>query len=284
MFQLSKIYRLFVYVLLLTGVSACYDKDLELEVIETGCKDFFIKNAVYEFEKTTTCGDQQMLVTFEYDGDKECIHLVDVKPRFFDINGKELTPFDSSTVQFFDDKKELIITDNTISFNYCFDYPSSSDSVALNYIQFDLHTENEQTNESNTIGMRANLPGAKVKEPFGSDFEKEFIVNSRVIDVFVYDDAAEDGDIISINANNEWLVENKMIFKKGEHLSLTINQQSSNFLMLYAVNEGSDSPNTLAGTINDGVKTQNFSLNLKTGEQVYFKITYVAPQSIETNP
>lgn len=264
--------------------TACYDKDVELEVIETACKDFFIKNAVYEFSEKPSCGDRQLKVSFEFEGDEDCIHLVNMTPRFFDVNGNELTGFDTTTVQLFKDKNELIISSSTMSFTYCFNHKTDADSLALNYIQFDLHSENEQGNASNTIGMRANIPGSQVKQPSESDFQKEYIVNSRTIKVFVFDDAAEDGDIISINVNNEWLVENKMIFKKGEEITLTIDQLKTNFMLLYAVNEGSDSPNTLAGTIDDGVKVQEFNLNLKTGEQVYFKITYVAPPLTETNP
>lgn len=264
------------YYLLLLGfvfIASCNEKDLDIEVIETACKDFFIQDVQYQFDNTPSCGDEELNMSFNYDGDIECIHQVVLNPKFYDINGNELPNFDVSTITV--SKENLNITNNTIALEYCLDYPSASDESDLNYIQFDINSENEQGNASNTIGMRANIPGAPVKQPNSNDFEKEFQVKSRTISLRVYDDAAQDGDIISVNVNNDWLIENKMIFNDGETISLTINQITSNFLMLYAVNEGSSSPNTLAGSIDDGVTVQDFNLNLKTGEQVYFKLTYL---------
>lgn len=255
----------------------CNDKDLELEVIETACSDFFIDNATYVFSENSDCGNEQINISFDYDGDKDCIHLVKIKPRFYDVNGNELTQFDST--------EQLILAENTsisgnsISLDFCFNYTLASDTADLNYLQIDFHTENEQGNESNEIGIRANIPGAPVKQPTENDFSQEYFVRSKTITLFVFDDAAEDGDIISVNVNNEWMIENKMIFKEGERISLTIQEAATNFLMLYAVNQGSSGPNTLAGTINDGITEQRFDLNLNTGEVAYYKITFEPPQN-----
>ena len=269
------LFQLFTFIILSLMISACNEKDLDIEVIETACKDFFIQDASYSFDSTSTCGDEELNIKFSYDGDDECIHLVNLSPRFYDVNGTEINDFDASPVKVV--KEDLVINNGEISLAYCLSYPNEVAKEDLNYIQIDMHTENEQSNESNTIGLRANLPGKMVKQPSSGDFEKEFVVNKLDIKINVFDDAAEDGDIISINVNNEWLVENKMIFKAGENISLTIDEQSTNFLLLYAVNEGTSSPNTLAGTIDDGITVQPFNLNLKTGEQVYFKILYEEP-------
>ena len=267
--------KVFLFITLFLGVEACNEKDLDLEVIETACQDFFIQDAQYQFDLTPSCGDEEINISFNYTGDEECVHLVELAPVFYDINGAEIADFDVASLEIV--KDDLVISNGKISLEYCLSYPNESAKSDLNYIQFDVHTENEQANESNTIGLRANLPGKSVKQPNNSDFEKEFVVNKLNLKINVFDDAAEDGDIISINANNEWLIENKMIFKAGETLLFTIEAKENNFLLLYAVNEGSSSPNTLAGTIDDGVTIQSFNLNLKTGEQVYFKVKYVAP-------
>ena len=251
----------------------CNKKDIELEIIETACKDFFIDNAQYRFDTTGTC-DLRLTTTFDFDGDNECLHLVKVIPEFYDVNGELLSSYDMSTMSFLVDDNGLEIVENSASFDMCIEHPAGIDPNDLNYIQLTFHTENEQTNESNEIGIRANIPGAPVKQPTESDFQKTIIVQKQVIDLFVFDDASEDGDIISVNANNKWVIENKMILNAGEKITLTLDTVSY-FLMFYAVNEGTASPNTLAGTIKDGVTEQPINVNLKTGQVAYFKISYV---------
>ncbi len=272
MFLKNKIIPNIALLFVLSLFTQCNKKDLELEVIETACSEFFIDNAIYSFSKNSDCGDEKIAISFDFDGNQDCIHLVKIKPKFYDINGNELTQFDTSEQLISVDN--ILISGNTIALSYCFNYSTSTDSTDLNYLQIDFHTENEQGNESNEIGIRANIPGAPVKQPTSTDFQKEFEVKSRTISLFIFDDAAEDGDIISVNVNNKWEIENKMIFKNGEKIELTIQEAATNFLMLYAVNQGASGPNTLAGTINDGVTEQRFDLNLKTGEVAYFKITF----------
>ncbi len=277
MFLKNKIIANIALLFVLSFLIQCKNKDLELEVIETACSEFFIDNAIYSFSKDSDCGDEQISMSFDFDGDNDCIHLVKIKPRFYDINRNELNQFDTSEQLISVDN--ISVSGNTISLDYCFNYQTASDTADLNYLQIDFHTENEQGNESNEIGIRANIPGAPVKQPTSTDFQKEFEVQSRTISLFIFDDAAEDGDIISVNVNNKWEIENKMIFKNGEKIELTIQEAATNFLLFYAVNEGASSPNTLAGKINDGITEQPFDLNLKTGEVAYFKITFDNPSN-----
>lgn len=254
---------------------SCQHKDLQIDVIETKCDGFVIRNPTYEFvNQQCNHGEngKTFEVTFDFDGDVDCLHLIDAEVTFHDIEGNELNnivhgpesmPFDSSNVS---------ITGDEVTFAYCYHFTSLLSEEDLNYIQITYHTENEQQDESNNLGLRINIPGAQVREPNTSDFKEIIEVDSKEIRLFIYDDASQDGDIISINVNQEWVIENRMITNDGEYVTLDLEPNNVNFIMFYAVNEGDSSPNTLAGRIEDEGEPIEFDVTMNTGEVVYFEI------------
>lgn len=238
---------------------------MELEIVETACADFFISEPAYAFVDPL-CGDspdyQGLNVSFVFDGEQDCINDVETSSQFFDRNGNELTAIRPESDSLLADGPFVSINGNLVTFHYCYRFENLSDTADLNYIQLNFHTENDVDNESNRIGIRANIPGATINTP--TEFEETINVEKNA-QFRVWDDAAEDGDIISINVNGTWVIENLMITNAGEFVSLPLNL-GSNFVLFYAVNEGSDPPNTLQASFNDGLTTEEFDLSMDLGE------------------
>jgi len=100
-------------------------------------------------------------------------------------------------------------------------------------------------------------------------------VQSKTISITVYDHQKDDGDIISLNYNGNYILE-KFTLKNEKHkvdVVLDADKAVLNYLILYAHNLGEVSPNTVAVIVDDGVTRQRFILNadMNTSDVIYFK-------------
>lgn len=81
---------------------------------------------------------------------------------------------------------------------------------------------------------------------------REVVINKKIrtgnlkFIIKVYDHMVEDGDVISLQFNNEWIVKERPLKKKPFELTLELNPDGKNYLLLHAENEGSRPPNTMA--------------------------------------
>lgn len=94
--------------------------------------------------------------------------------------------------------------------------------------------------------------------------ERFVTVKDRELTVFVWDANKEDGDIVSLHFNGEWLLKDHLLQNKKFAVQLEIQSGEENRLVLFAENLGSIPPNTCALTFFDGEKERN--LNLKSDE------------------
>ena len=100
-------------------------------------------------------------------------------------------------------------------------------------------------------------------------------VKSNYITIEVYDHKKNDGDIISLNFNGNWILSEHQIEKEKHVVDVFINKdRDKNFLILYAHNLGNVPPNTAGIIIDDGYRKQRFTLNsdLKTSDILYFTV------------
>jgi hypothetical protein len=106
------------------------------------------------------------------------------------------------------------------------------------------------------------LPEIKMRPVVVKD---EIEVSSADITVEYWDRYTEDGDSINIYINKKPVLENARLTKIKQTLSLHLDQ-GSNYLVVHALNLGSEPPNTASITVKDGKKIQNVSLtsNLRT--------------------
>lgn len=90
---------------------------------------------------------------------------------------------------------------------------------------------------------------------------KETIVSDNEITLQIWDDGEEDGDIISIYFNGNWLLHDHLLTKKIKQLPITLDTNGDNYLILYINNEGSRPTNTVAISIDDGIRKRRLSLS-----------------------
>ena len=99
------------------------------------------------------------------------------------------------------------------------------------------------------------------------ELEGRAITRLREVDVFkkditayVWDVNKEDGDVISLRFNGEWVLKDYYLKKEKKAIQLKIDPDKDNRLVLFAENLGSIPPNTCALTFNDGRNRRNLSL------------------------
>ena len=97
-------------------------------------------------------------------------------------------------------------------------------------------------------------------------------ISSRKITISVWDHGKIDGDIISVYVNGKEIITEKTLDGPLNKfvINTTLEFDGYNYLLLYAHNEGSISPNTAAISIDDGTNKRDFILrpNLSTNGAV----------------
>jgi len=103
-----------------------------------------------------------------------------------------------------------------------------------------------------------------------SDAAHVIYVDSMEPELEVFDHLKQDGDIISLNFNGDWVFRNLSLERKPRKFILKLNPSGKNFLILHAVNEGSVPPNTIGiNYIHRGRKKRHImQSNLRTSQVV----------------
>lgn len=103
------------------------------------------------------------------------------------------------------------------------------------------------------------------------EYQKTIIVKGKNIKIYPYDNEKEDGDIVSININGNWVRKRFKIKNKKpkpyrkDYISVTLNDGGNNYIVSKAINEGTQSPNTLTLEIDDGTSKQEIIINSLMG-------------------
>lgn len=80
-------------------------------------------------------------------------------------------------------------------------------------------------------------------------------VKQKTVTIKVWDHGQEDGDIISLNLNGQWVIENYTLTKAKKEFKVTL-KDGENHLVLHALNLGKYKPNTASISVYDGDKEQ----------------------------
>ncbi len=139
-------------------------------------------------------------------------------------------------------------------------------TVNVNFSQLDKRPVEIKWNNKNKI---KRIKTRKV-EP-----GRTITVDSDYFSITVYDHKKDDGDIVSLNYNGNWILE-KFQINHDEHevdVFLDPDGNNPNYLVLYAHNLGKYPPNTVAIIIDDGVRRQRSVLHadMNTSDVIYFK-------------
>ena len=98
-------------------------------------------------------------------------------------------------------------------------------------------------------------------------------VHSAKVKVEIWDHQTVDGDRVSLNLNNEWIIENYELRKKKLTLELEL-KEGLNTFVLYALNLGKIAPNTAALIVDDGDKKHRLTLQSNLKESGTLQIKY----------
>jgi len=71
-------------------------------------------------------------------------------------------------------------------------------------------------------------------------------VDREIVEVSIFDHMIQDGDIVSLNFNGEWVLRRHKLTSEPYVMKLKLNQEGKNFLVLHAENMGARPPNTMA--------------------------------------
>ena len=261
----------FLSILTIT-LSSCVKKKLDMEIVNPNCKGFKIKDIQYQFISDPTCDTSQNFGTLSLsgriDGDIECLYYMIVEIHFYDVNGNELIPLSERYLKI--SKNDIAITNKSfaVKINYTF---ARVDYSKINYIHLDYHTEDEVGGTSNKLSLRANPSCLTSAIP--TTFDKTIIISDTVkyITVNFGDHASQDGDLISVNVNGKWVLENIYLTNQGTNYSVPV-VNGVNWFVIYALNQGTSGPNTVTVTIHTNTQDLNFSFDLLTGESRGFKL------------
>lgn len=76
--------------------------------------------------------------------------------------------------------------------------------------------------------------------------ERVILVDSEVVELEIFDHQMIDGDIVSVNFNGDWILENFQLKGKPYPLKVKLNKLGKNYILLHAINLGRKPPNTMA--------------------------------------
>ncbi len=92
-----------------------------------------------------------------------------------------------------------------------------------------------------------------------------FLAEQTKVPIKIWDDLEEDGDIISLSLNGEWVLRNYKVRKESLEIELNLDR-SENYLLMYAENLGEIAPNTAVVEI--GNKRIKLSSDLRKSDAI----------------
>lgn len=78
--------------------------------------------------------------------------------------------------------------------------------------------------------------------------KNKLVINTdrQIFELELFDHMVQDGDLVSLNFNGDWILENYSLEKRSKKLRLQLNPVGKNYLLLYAASVGKRPPNTMA--------------------------------------
>lgn len=103
-------------------------------------------------------------------------------------------------------------------------------------------------------------------------------VDSITMRVKFYDHMIEDGDIISLNFNGDWILKEMPLKAKPKEMKLKLNAAGKNYFLLHAENVGRRPPNTMAVEYSYRGKKHQIILESDLNVSELIEIEYVKPR------
>ena len=256
---------------MLIGMQSCTKQYIDIDVIEVACRNFTLERPSYQRLSDPCQGGTTASfdVSFEFrSGEVDCFYSLHLSPVFYDENDDIINNVSYSS-QLLKTDPEITILDNVVTFRFDIEFANAADADDFNHLILSFNTKTETDEESNTLDIRMNTECSVVNP-------SSYNVNPNSVNVFgptftitLWDNAAEDGDLVSVYLNGMWIIENHFLLNAGTLFtySTSLLNPGSNDLVVFALNEGSSGPNTVSISIN-GDEIENFSPGMLTGEAV----------------
>lgn len=123
-----------------------------------------------------------------------------------------------------------------------------------------------QLKKENKLKSKTELEGREIVTT------EAFEIKGNEVKIQFWDDSQEDGDIISLNLNGEWILKNYVVKKAKGEIILDL-LEGDNYLILHAENLGAIAPNTAAlAIIEDEREIKSIVLNSDMGKSEAIKI------------
>lgn len=254
----------------------CNKQELDLDIIDKACEKVSISNIKYTWKEdpspdanTLTTG--QVEVTFDFDGDERCVEKIGFNAQAYNCNNGKVSMGYNDLV----DKSKITVNGSKVTVLWDISFSSVANANALNHIIVSINTENDLGDKSDEVEIRVNATESVVKP---SNYEvnndvKTVRFSNSTFRITLWDHAAEDGDIVSVYLNGEWIIENFSLLNADTHFNISRSKLNlgTNHLVVFAQNEGSVGANTASIAIN-GSEVSPFSPGLSTGEAVQIRV------------
>ena len=104
--------------------------------------------------------------------------------------------------------------------------------------------------------------------------QNQINVSPGTITIEIYDHQLADGDVISLNYNGHWILENYQLRRRARKMTLPLKAGNDNYLILHAVNLGSKPPNTatLSYSYNGERKSIVMESNMNESEMIKINV------------
>ncbi len=104
--------------------------------------------------------------------------------------------------------------------------------------------------------------------------QQNIVVDKKEFTLQIFDNKQVDGDIISINFNGKWIIENQKLSKNPFKFKVKLNPKGENYILLHAENLGKVPPNTAALVYYYKGKRQQVVLNSNLNESEMIKFEF----------
>ena len=108
--------------------------------------------------------------------------------------------------------------------------------------------------------------------------QQNIVVDKTEFTLQFLDHKEQDGDIISINLNGKWIIENQVLKNRPLQVKIKIDPQLENYMILHAENLGTIPPNTFAITYYYNGRRKQVVLNSNLNESEMIQIKYEEPK------
>ena len=253
----------------------CTKSKVELEVEQDACKKFKTDAPSYALYSDPCDGGLNLLfdVTFTFKGESSCVKFIEVQPVFFNSVNAEISgvSYESKI-----EKPNFVIDEGNSSITYTYDvtFKDAAQAADFNTVVLEFNTENELGDKSNSLSLRIQTSCTTVSASDYKVISDTAIVVSSFVNTFpieLWDNAAEDGDIVSVYLNGEWIIDNFSLLNARTLFSIETTKLVSgkNDLVIFAINEGSTGPNTVSIAVNGSdIDLKSFEKGLLTGNAV----------------